>query len=54
MKTHAWYSGFAPLDNSEIVVTVFLEDGGGGSTDAAPLARDIMDFYFKQKKNSAK
>ena len=54
MKTHAWYSGFAPLDNSEFVVTVFLEDGGGGSTDAAPLARDIMDFYFNQKKKSSK
>jgi len=49
MKTHAWYSGFAPYDKGEIVVTVFLEDGGGGSDDAAPLARDIIDFYFTQK-----
>jgi len=48
MKTHAWYSGFAPYDNAQIVVTVFLEDGGGGSDDAAPLAREIMDFYFNQ------
>ncbi len=49
MKTHAWYSGFAPYDTGEIVVTVFLEDGGGGSTDAAPLAREVMDFYFDRK-----
>lgn len=50
MTTHAWYSGFAPFDNSEIVVTVFLEDGGGGSLDAAPLTLEIMDFYFSNKK----
>jgi penicillin-binding protein 2 len=47
--THAWYSGFAPYDEGEIVVTVFLESGGGGSTDAAPLAREIMDYYFQNK-----
>jgi len=49
--THAWYSGFAPYEKGEIVVTVFLESGGGGSTDAAPLARKVMDFYFQNKKN---
>jgi penicillin-binding protein 2 len=48
MLTHAWYSGFAPYDNSEITVTVFLESGGGGADDAAPIARKIMDFYFKE------
>lgn len=47
MLTHAWYSGFAPYDNAEIVVTVFLESGGGGADDSAPIARKIMDFYFK-------
>ncbi len=48
MLTHAWYSGFAPYVNPELTVTVFLESGGGGSTDAAPIARKIMDFYFKE------
>lgn len=47
--THAWYSGFAPYDQGEIVVTVFLESGGGGSDDAAPLARKVMDFYLNSK-----
>lgn len=49
MLTHAWYSGFAPYDNPEITVTVFLESGGGGADDAAPIARKIMDFYFQKK-----
>ena len=47
--THAWYSGFAPYEQGEIVVTVFLESGGSGSADAAPLARKVMDFYFNSK-----
>lgn len=46
-ETHAWYSGFAPYDNPEIVVTVFLESGGSGAYDAAPIAREVMGFYFK-------
>lgn len=47
--THAWYSGFAPYDQGEIVVTVFLESGGAGSSDAAPIARSVIDFYFQNK-----
>ncbi len=48
--THAWYSGFAPYEQGEIVVTVFLESGGGGADDAAPIARKVMDYYFENKK----
>ena len=51
MLTHAWYSGFAPYENAELTVTVFLESGGSGSDDAAPIARKIMDFYFKENLN---
>ena len=47
MLTHAWYSGFAPYDNATIVVTVFLESGGGRADDSAPIARKIIDFYLK-------
>lgn len=44
-ETHAWYSGFAPVEAPEIAVTVFLERGVG-ALDAAPLASKIMDYYF--------
>ncbi len=44
---HAWFAGFAPADDPEIVVVVFGEAGGGGATTAAPVARRIMDFYFE-------
>jgi len=45
--THAWFTCFAPYDNPEIAITVFLEEGGEGSHDAAPVARKILEAYFE-------
>lgn len=45
VKTHSWYTGFAPRDNPEIVVTILLEYGGMGGATAAPLAREIFRLY---------
>ena len=47
-QTHAWFAAFAPTDDPEIVLTVFLEGGGGGAQDAGPIARKIMDWYFSR------
>ncbi|HYM14061.1 MAG TPA: penicillin-binding protein 2 [Dehalococcoidia bacterium] len=43
--THAWFSGFAPADNPQIAVTVFLLNGVG-ATNAAPLGAKILDYYL--------
>ena len=43
--THAWYLGFAPYDEPEVVVVVYLEFGVG-STHAAPVAKSILEAYF--------
>lgn len=40
-RDHALFVNFAPFDNPEIAVAVVVEHGGGGSTAAAPIARDI-------------
>lgn len=48
--THAWFSMYAPVDMPEIVITVLVEKGGGGSDVAAPLARELMDYWAVQKK----
>ena len=45
--THAWFSGFAPADDPEIAITVFLERGIG-AINAAPVAARIMDYYFNR------
>ncbi len=47
-KTHSWFSGFAPMSDPKIVVTVLVEFGGGGGTAAAPLAGQIFDLYRKK------
>lgn len=47
LPTHAWYVGFAPFDNPEIVVAVFMFNGGEGSAWAAPVACHIMAAYFQ-------
>ncbi len=42
---HAWFAGFAKDDNGKsITVAVLVEGGQHGSSDAAPLARDIIQF----------
>jgi penicillin-binding protein 2 len=43
---HAWFTAYAPADNPEVVVTVMVENAGEGSAIAAPIARDILDYYF--------
>ena len=41
-RDHALFVSFAPVDNPRFAVAVVVEHGGGGSTAAAPIARDIM------------
>lgn len=43
--SHGWYTGYAPLENPEIAVVVFLEKGVG-ATNAGPVAKSIFDYYF--------
>jgi penicillin-binding protein 2 len=45
VTTHSWFSGFAPRDNPEIVVTVIVEYGGMGGRTAAPIARNLFALY---------
>ncbi len=45
-ESHAWFTGFAPAENPELVVTVIVEEGGSGGLAAAPVARTIFDAYF--------
>jgi penicillin-binding protein 2 len=45
-ETHAWFIGFAPYDNPEVCITVFIENGGEGGEAAAPIARAMLEKYF--------
>jgi penicillin-binding protein 2 len=47
-QEHGWFTGYAPFNNPEIAVAVFLETGGGALT-AAPVAGRIFDYYYGQR-----
>lgn len=46
--THAWLTAFAPADNPEISITVFVERGGEGSDVAGPIMGDILKEWFNE------
>ncbi|MFN2385216.1 MAG: penicillin-binding protein 2, partial [Thermoanaerobaculia bacterium] len=42
LEDHAWFAGFAPMEDPKIVVVVFVENGGHGSAAAAPLGKLLL------------
>ncbi|HUI51869.1 MAG TPA: penicillin-binding protein 2 [Terriglobales bacterium] len=48
-KDNAWFVGFAPRRDPEIVVSVLVEGGEHGASVAAPIARDIVKAYYDKK-----
>ncbi len=46
LPTHAWYVAYAPYDNPQIAMSVFIWNGGQGSAVAAPIAARIIARYF--------
>ena len=51
-RHHALFVGYAPVTNPRYVCSVVVEHGGGGSSVAAPLAKDLL--FETQKRNPAK
>lgn len=46
LKDHAWFIAFAPARDPQIAIAVFVENGGGGSSVAAPIVRRLLDHYL--------
>ncbi|MEX2481458.1 MAG: penicillin-binding protein 2 [Gammaproteobacteria bacterium] len=46
LKDHALFIAFAPVDEPQIALAVVVEHGGGGSSTAAPIARQLIDHVF--------
>lgn len=45
-RNHSWFICYAPYDDPEIAMCVLVENSGYGGTYAAPLARQLLNFYF--------
>jgi penicillin-binding protein 2 len=49
LRDHGLFIAYAPADRPEIALAVLVENGGSGSQSAAPIARQVLDYYFLGK-----
>lgn len=47
--SHAWYVGYAPYDDPEVVILAFVYNGTEGAAVAAPIVGKVMKAYFELK-----
>jgi penicillin-binding protein 2 len=52
-KDHSWFIAFAPVDKPKIAIAVLVENGGFGAAAAAPIARQVFDYYLLGPPNPA-
>ncbi|MDX9699138.1 MAG: penicillin-binding protein 2 [Rhodocyclaceae bacterium] len=50
LRDHSWYVAFAPADKPRIALAVLVENGGFGSQSAAPIARQVLDYFMLGKR----
>jgi len=53
-RDHALFIAYAPADNPKIALAVLVENGGHGGSTAAPIAREVLDFYLLGKRAAPK
>ncbi|MDR1887899.1 MAG: penicillin-binding protein 2 [Zoogloeaceae bacterium] len=53
LRDNSWFIAFAPVDKPKIVVAVLVENGGFGAVSAAPIARQVFDYYLLGKASTA-
>lgn len=50
-RPHAWFAGWAPYENPQLAIAVFVEQGGHGGEVAAPIAREIVKWWSENRKS---
>jgi penicillin-binding protein 2 len=48
-RDHALFVGYTPSENPKYAISVVIEHGGSGASTAAPIAKRIFDYIYKQK-----
>lgn len=49
-RDHALFVGYGPVENPKFSICVIVEHGGGGSSTASPIARDVLEFVINNDK----
>jgi penicillin-binding protein 2 len=53
LRDHALFIAFAPADEPKIALAILVENGGFGAQAAAPIARQVLDYYLLGKRPKA-
>jgi penicillin-binding protein 2 len=53
-ENNAWWSGFFPYKNPEVVITILVEEGGEGSKAAVPIAKEIIGWWCENRQGTRK
>jgi len=48
-RDHSWFVAVAPAERPELALSIVIEHGGGGGGTAAPIAKRIIEGYFRQR-----
>ncbi|MEE8410855.1 MAG: penicillin-binding protein 2 [Acidobacteriota bacterium] len=48
IRDHAWFVGYAPAEDPTIAFAIIVEHGGHGGSMAAPIARKVLEVYFRE------
>lgn len=46
-KDHSAFIGFAPRNNPQVCIAVYVENGGFGATFGVPIGRVMMEYYLR-------
>jgi penicillin-binding protein 2 len=50
LRDHSWFVAYAPAEAPKIALAVLVENGGFGAQSAAPIARQVMDYYLLHRR----
>ena len=54
LRDHAWFMAYAPADKPRIALAVLVENGGFGAQAAAPIARQVFDYFLLGEQEAGK
>jgi len=54
LATHAWFTSFLPYENPDLVLAILVERGGEGSVMAAPIAKEVLEWYIENRELNIK